>query len=245
MKGYVIDYINECEFKKLERALKKYDMLAYKKLNFECYPSLRNGKFLGILTSENKKAGTETYELELPAQNKLFTEVHGEIKLIYTVYIKEQTIMLNRIEPTDLLLEGHQSELTTYKGIMISKNNAEKDMFKIDLLKQLQGNSSYSHSYQYNFNTKTNTKRPRELPPNFVSPKTNFKQPTVDIEVIWNILKWYIDINDETLTEIDSSKIDKKAFVKTLNIAQGMYIQKEYITNNILHNFSKKLIQNY
>lgn len=32
MKGYVLDYINENEFKKLERALKKYNMLAFKKL---------------------------------------------------------------------------------------------------------------------------------------------------------------------------------------------------------------------
>ena len=54
MKGYVLDYINENEFKKLERALKKYNMLAYKKLNFEYYPSLRNGKFVGTLLSEDK-----------------------------------------------------------------------------------------------------------------------------------------------------------------------------------------------
>ena len=46
MKGYVLDYINENEFKKLERALKKYNMLAFKKLNFEYYPALRNGKFV-------------------------------------------------------------------------------------------------------------------------------------------------------------------------------------------------------
>ena len=68
----------------------------------------------------------------------MFTQVHGDVKLIYTVYIKEQTIMLNTITPSDILLEGHQSELTTYKGIMISKKNASKDMFKIDLLKMLQ-----------------------------------------------------------------------------------------------------------
>ena len=127
MKGYVLDYINENEFKKLERALKKYNMLAYKKLNFE----------YGELTSQNKKAGTETYELKLPSDS-MFTQVHGDVKLIYTVYIKEQTIMLNTITPSDILLEGHQSELTTYKGIMISKKNASKDMFKIDLLKMLQ-----------------------------------------------------------------------------------------------------------
>ena len=46
--------------------------------------------------------------------------------------------MLTNITPSEILLEGHQSELTTYKGVMISKNNAEKDMFKIDLLNMLQ-----------------------------------------------------------------------------------------------------------
>ena len=137
MKGYVLDYINENEFKKLERALKKYNMLAYKKLNFEYYPALRIGKFVGVMTSQNKKAQTETYELKLPS-DRIFNQVYGEVKLIYTVYVKEQTIMLNTITPSKLLLEGHKSELTTYKGVMISKSNASKDMFKIDLLRMLQ-----------------------------------------------------------------------------------------------------------
>ena len=137
MKGYVLYYINENEFKKLERALKKYNMLAYKKLNFEYYPALRNGKFVGVMTSQNKKAGTESYELKLPSDHT-FTQVHGDVKLIYTVYLKEQTVMLNTITPSDILLEGHKSELTTYKGIMISKANASKDKFKIDLLKMLE-----------------------------------------------------------------------------------------------------------
>ena len=137
MKGYVLDYINENEYKKLERALKKYNMLAFKKLNFEYYPALRNGNFLGELVSSNKKNGTETYELKLPS-DKMFAQVHGEIKVIYTVYKKEETIMLDTITPTEILLEGHRSELATYKGIMISKANASKDMFKIDLLNMLQ-----------------------------------------------------------------------------------------------------------
>ncbi len=136
MKGYVLDYINENEFKKLERALKKYNMLAYKKLNFTYYPALRNGEFLGEITSQNKKAGTVTYEASLPS-DYMFKQVHGDVKLIYTVYENEQTVMLNNITPSDILLEGHKSELTTYKGIMISKANASKDMFKIDLLSML------------------------------------------------------------------------------------------------------------
>lgn len=138
MKSYVLDYCDENEFRKLERALKKYNMLAYKKLNFDYYPSLRSGKFVGELVSQNKKQGTETYELKLPS-DKMFAQVHGDVKLIYTVYKKEETVMLSTITPTEILLEGHMSELATYKGIMISKENASKDKFKIDLLNMLQG----------------------------------------------------------------------------------------------------------
>ena len=137
MKGYVIDYINENEFKKLERALKKYNLLAFKKLNFEYYPSLRNGRFLGDKINTDKESGIEKYELKLPS-DKMFTQIHGEVKLIYTVHTKEEIVMLEEITPAKILLEGHMSELTTYKGIMISKANASKDMFKIDLLNMLQ-----------------------------------------------------------------------------------------------------------
>ena len=137
MKGYVLDYINENEYKKLERALKKYNMLAYKKLAFDFYPSFRDGQFKGVVTSKNTSEGIVKYELKLPSDN-MFTQVHGDIKLIYTVYKKEQTVMLDTITPTEILLEGHMSELTTYKGIMISNKNASKDKFKIDLLEMLQ-----------------------------------------------------------------------------------------------------------
>ena len=137
MKGFILDYINENEFRKLERALKKYNMLAFKKLNFDYYPAIRNGNFLGELVSKNKKDSTETYELKLPSDH-MFSQVHGDIKLHYIVYKKEQVVMLDTITPSDILLEGHMAELTTYKGVMISKANAEKDMFKIDLLNMLQ-----------------------------------------------------------------------------------------------------------
>lgn len=125
MKGFILDYINENEYRKLERALKKYNMLAFKKLNFEYYPSLRNGEFIGELVSKNQKAGTKTYELKLPSDH-MFSQVHGDIKLHYIVYEKEKVVMLDTITPSDILLEGHMAELTTYKGVMISKNNAEK-----------------------------------------------------------------------------------------------------------------------
>ena len=49
--NYVIEYLNENEFRKKERAVKKYNMLAYKKLIFEFYPSMREGEFLGVIVS--------------------------------------------------------------------------------------------------------------------------------------------------------------------------------------------------
>ena len=137
MKGFILDYINENEFKKLERALKKYNMLAYKKLNFEYYPELRKGNFIGELISTNKQEKTETYELKLPSDS-MFKQVHGDVTLKYIVYKEQNIVMLDTITPTEILLEGHMAELTTYKGVMISKANASKDMFKIDLLNMLQ-----------------------------------------------------------------------------------------------------------
>ena len=50
------------------------------------------------------------------------------------------TLYTNKKKLLCWLLEGHQSELATYKGVMISKENASKDMFKIDLLNMLQNN---------------------------------------------------------------------------------------------------------
>ena len=140
MKGFVLDYINENEYRKLERALKKYNMLAYKKLNFDYYPALRNGEFVGELISQNKNEMTKTYELKLPS-DRMFAQIHGDVKLHYTVYEKEETVMLITITPEDILIEGHNSELTAYKGVMISKENSSKDMFKIDLLNMLQKNN--------------------------------------------------------------------------------------------------------
>ena len=106
-ESFVFEYINENEFHKLERSLKKYNMLAYKKLY--------------------------SYELKLPT-DALFSKVHGDIKLHYLVYDKEKIIMLDTLTPEDILTEGHQSELVTYKGVMVSKEHSDKDIFKINLL---------------------------------------------------------------------------------------------------------------
>ncbi len=133
---YIFEYTNENEFKKLERSIKKYNMLAYKKLYFDYYPALKEGNFLGKVVSTDSTNGTTTYELTLPTDN-LFAKVHGVIKLYYIVYANNKIVMLDKFEPLDILSEGHQSELSTYKGVMLSKENPEKDMFKINLLNMI------------------------------------------------------------------------------------------------------------
>ena len=134
---YMFSYENENEFRKKERALKKYNMLAYKKLIFEYYQSFREGNFNGVIVSKNTQEGIAEYELKLPT-DATFAKVYKDIVLHYTVYENQRIVMLNNITPDDILTEGHQKELSTYKGIPISKSHAEKDMFKINLLNMLE-----------------------------------------------------------------------------------------------------------
>ena len=135
--NYIIEYLNENEYRKKERAIKKYNMLAYKKLIFEFYPALREGNFLGVMVSHSTADNTSKYELKLPT-DVMFHKVHGDIILHYTAYHNQRIVMLDNITPDDILTEGHQKELTTYKGVMISKTHAQKDIFKINLLNMLE-----------------------------------------------------------------------------------------------------------
>lgn len=135
-RPYIFEYLNEAEFKKRERSLKKYNMFAFKKLVFDFYPEMKEGNFIGEMVVSDNEKNIDSYELVLPT-DELFTKVHGEIVLHYDVYKNEHIILLKTITPEDLLLEGHKTELGAYKGVMISKENAEKDMFKINLLNML------------------------------------------------------------------------------------------------------------
>ena len=133
---YAFEYLNENDFRKKERSVRKYNMLAYKKLTFNYYPELRKGNFLGKEVGKSEKENTINYELKLPT-DELFAKVHGEITLHYTVYTEKGIILLTNITPEGILDDGHRAELSTYKGVMISKTNPEKDMFKINLLNRL------------------------------------------------------------------------------------------------------------
>ena len=135
-KRYIFEYLDENDFRKKERSGRKYNMLAYKKLTFNYYPELRKGNFLGEEISKDEKAKTISYELKLPT-DELFAKVHGEIRLHYTVYTEKKVILLTNITPEGILDEGHRAELSTYKGVMVSKTDPERDMFKINLLNML------------------------------------------------------------------------------------------------------------
>ncbi len=134
---FIFEYLDENDFRKKERSVRKYNMLAYKKLTFSYYPELRNGNFLGEKVKEDPKNNTVNYELKLPT-DELFVKVHGEIRVHYTVYLDKHIILLTNITPEGILDEGHRAELKAYKGVMISKQNPERDMFKINLLNMLE-----------------------------------------------------------------------------------------------------------
>ena len=140
-QSYIFEYQNENEFRKIERSVRKYNMLAYKKLTFDYYPQIKNGEFLGKLVNEELDSDggvIKSYDLVLPTDD-MFVKVHGEVVLHYSVYQDKKVILLTNITCDDNILEeGHRTELKAYKGVMISKDNPEKDMFKINLLNMLQ-----------------------------------------------------------------------------------------------------------
>ena len=134
METYIFEYLDEHAYKVKERTLRKYNKLAFKKLVFEFYDELKNGNFLGEIVETDKNK--IKYELKIPA-DATFEKVHGEIKLHYTVYLNQGTILLTNITPEEILAEAHSTELGTYKGVIISKSNREKDIFKVNLLNTL------------------------------------------------------------------------------------------------------------
>ena len=140
-QNYIFEYQNENEFRKIERSVRKYNMLAYKKLTFDYYPQIKSGEFVGKLVSvstDNDGNQIKSYDLVLPTDD-MFVKVHGQIVLHYSVYTNKNIVLLTNITCDDNILEeGHRTELKAYKGVMISKDNPEKDMFKINLLNMLQ-----------------------------------------------------------------------------------------------------------
>ena len=103
-KNYIFEYLDENDFRKKERSVIKYNMLAYKKLTFTYYPELRKGNFLGKEVKKDEKNKTSSYELQLPT-DELFKKVHGPIVLHYTVY-KEKNIMTDSLRSNSRSASG-------------------------------------------------------------------------------------------------------------------------------------------
>ena len=118
-----ITYLDEVDYKKKERAIRKYFWKTYDYLMEEVIP---------ILQKENKKDGK--YKLELPVPN-LFKKVYGEVDLLFSV--KNDMVILEDITPNELLLEMYNRFLPVHKGIPYRN---ERDKFKIELLKESEKN---------------------------------------------------------------------------------------------------------
>ena len=114
-----ISYINENEFNKGIKALKKYNKIAYKDFIFCKLPKLRAGELIGI------KDGN-FYKCQLNS-DALFEFVHGSVYVTYLV--DGNNLTLTGIEPSRFLTEGHKIEAKIYKGVPIL---GPQDKFKID-----------------------------------------------------------------------------------------------------------------
>lgn len=111
-----IVYIDEIRYTKLLRGLREINMRAYKDIIF---------KKKEFDTTPGK------HELTLTT-DETFKKVYGDIKLIYSTY--KDTIVIEDLEPSRILMEYHIKRKGTYKGIPYVD---EKDIFKIKLIKEL------------------------------------------------------------------------------------------------------------
>jgi len=113
---YKIAYLDENYYRKLLRGLREINQLAYKQIVFKKFEFDKTpGKHEVILKS-----------------SETFKKVHGDIRLIYSTY--KDTILIENIEPSSLLIEYHSKKKNTYEGIPFVDN---KDVFKINLLREM------------------------------------------------------------------------------------------------------------
>lgn len=109
-------YLDENDFIRKARSLRKYCPKAYKELVF----GTRN-KNLNLLPN-----GRYTQNLYTSDE---FKTVYGQIKLAYSV--ENGNVTIEDIEPSQFLLDGYVFELDIYKGMPFRN---DRDKFKIDLM---------------------------------------------------------------------------------------------------------------
>ena len=115
-----ITYLDENEYKKKERALRRYFMKNYKYLIFKFYPTLKK---------DGKKDGI--YKITLPT-SELFEKVYGAIELHFSV--RNDVAILENITPDRILMSCFERDIPVYKGI---PDSTRKDLKKIKIMEAL------------------------------------------------------------------------------------------------------------
>ena len=115
-----VTYENEYRFSILIKALKQFNMRAYKEFIFTYLPELRAGNFLG------EKIGRGQYKIKLITE-PVFGFVYGDVCVYYRV--KKGVVILGSIEPADFLDRSRRSLLPVYKGCPIV---SDRDRFMVD-----------------------------------------------------------------------------------------------------------------
>ena len=121
-KNIRITYENENEFRKLENALKTYNMLAYKDYIFDLLQKLKQGKTIGDEIEEN------LFKVHLQS-SEIVEFVYGKSYFTYRIEDDNKAVLLG-MEPREFLIAGYKKELSVYKGVPIV---GPKDRFKVDL----------------------------------------------------------------------------------------------------------------
>ena len=119
-KRYKIKYANENRFNSFIRALKLYNMKAYKEFIFIYLPNMRQG----IFEAERNESGV--YKQQLTA-DRIFEFVFGKVYVSYIV--EDNIITLLTVEPEKFLDCGRKVLLPTYKGCPIT---CARDKFLVD-----------------------------------------------------------------------------------------------------------------
>ena len=111
--------LDENDYKKKLKGLRKYFMKSYKHLIFQIMPNLiEYGKKDGI------------YSVDIPIDD-LFVKCYGQLQLYFSV--KNDVVIIEDIMPCDILLQCHRGMLPLYHGIPYYQ---EKDLFKLKVLEK-------------------------------------------------------------------------------------------------------------
>lgn len=115
-----VRFLDENLYIKKKKALARYCRKAYKDLIFNVFPKLKeSGKKDGI------------YEVNLRTE-PLFEKAYGKITLKFTV--SNDVVIIEDIEPNDILIECYMKNLPIYKGIPYS---SKKDLFKLKTMEEI------------------------------------------------------------------------------------------------------------